>query len=163
MDQEFYVDIGDLLGEATTWYMEVEEVYSRMEVHSINTTMGDVKDVGVFSDNVEKTVYLFMDNVENAYLTARTSRQKAEKLYVKHLSEEIKAKTVDISGDFIELKAWLVQNYSDVQKIVNDVTSGLTKKKRPGSRREKFVYFLEILSALGRLEKLRKILQVSTT
>ena len=56
MDQEFYADIGDLLGEATTWCMEVEEVYSRMEVHSINTTMGDVKDVGVFSDNFEKTV-----------------------------------------------------------------------------------------------------------
>ena len=49
------------------------------------------------------------------------------------------------------------------RKIVNDVTSGLTKKKRPGSRREKFVYFSEILSALGRLEKLRKIPQVNTT
>ena len=58
-------------------------------------------------------------------LTARTSWQKVEKLYEKHLSEEIKART--------------------------------------GSRREKFVYFLEILSALGRLEKLRKISQVSTT
>ena len=75
MDQEFYADIGDLLGEATTWCMEVEEVYSRMEVHSINTTMGDVKDVGVFSDNFEKTVYEFIDKVENAYLTAGTSRQ----------------------------------------------------------------------------------------
>ena len=93
--------------------------------------MGNVKDVGVFSDNFEKTVYEFINKVKNAYLTARTSRQKAEKLYVKHLSEEIKAKTVDISDDFIELKAWLVQNYGDVQKIVNDVTLGLTKKKRP--------------------------------
>ena len=67
----------------------IEELYKKVEVHSINTSKGDASDVGVFSDNSQVTVFEFLESAELAYLGWGNSVQKANRLYNKHLSDEI--------------------------------------------------------------------------
>ena len=87
--------------------MRVEVLYNKAEIHSINTSKGDTADVGVFSDNAEVTVYEFLDAAEIAYLGWGNSVQKANRLYNRHLSEEIKSKLINKSDSYAEMKQWL--------------------------------------------------------
>ena len=51
MDPEYCDGIGDLMDRAQAWCLDIEELYNKAKVHSINTSKGDASDVGVFSDN----------------------------------------------------------------------------------------------------------------
>ena len=51
MDMEYCDAIDDLLDEAENWCSKVEELYNEAEIHSINTSKGDIADIGMFSDN----------------------------------------------------------------------------------------------------------------
>ena len=68
-------------------------------MHSTNTSKGDAVDVGVFSDNSKVTVFEFLESAELAYLDWGNSVQKANRLYNKHLSDEIKSHLINISDD----------------------------------------------------------------
>ena len=56
------------MDKAQTWCLKIEDLYNRTEVHSINTSKGDVADVGIFSDNSQITVFEFLEVAELAYL-----------------------------------------------------------------------------------------------
>ena len=71
--------------------------YNKAEIHSINSSKGDTNDVGVFSDNAMVTIYEFLNSAEIAYMGWRNSRQRANRLYNPHLSEEIKSKLINKS------------------------------------------------------------------
>ena len=94
MDSAYCDNINDLMDRAETWCLNTERLYNLAEVHSINTSKGDTSDVGVFSDNSEVTVYEFLETAEIAYLGWGNSVQKANRLYNRHLSEEIKGKLI---------------------------------------------------------------------
>ena len=68
-------------------------------MHSINTSKRDDTDVGVFSDNSKVTLFEFLESAELAYLDWGNSVQKTNRLYNKHLSEEIKFHLINISDD----------------------------------------------------------------
>ena len=38
------------MDQAQNWYLNIEDLYNKTEVHSINTSKGDTADVGVFSN-----------------------------------------------------------------------------------------------------------------
>ena len=95
--QSSYCDtIDNLMDKAQNWCLEIEQEYNKAEVHSINTSNGDTEDVGTFSDNSEITVFEFLEAAELAYLGWGTSVQKANRLYNRHLSEEIKSRLINI-------------------------------------------------------------------
>ena len=83
------------MNKAKVWAMDIEEIYNKAEIHSINTSKGDSQDVGVFSNNSTVTVFEFLESAELAYLGWGNSVQKAKRLYNKHLSEEIKKNSFD--------------------------------------------------------------------
>ena len=68
MDMEYCDAIDDLLDEAENWCLKVEILYNEAEIHSINTSKGDIADIGTFSDNAKITVYDFLEAAEIAYL-----------------------------------------------------------------------------------------------
>ena len=80
--------IGELMDRAQAWCLDIEELYNKDEV-SIDTSRGDASDIGVFSDNSQVTVFEFIESAELAYLGWGNSVQKANRLYNKHLSDEI--------------------------------------------------------------------------
>ena len=45
------------MNKAKVWAMDIEEIYNKAEIHSINTSKGDSLDVGVFSNNSMETVF----------------------------------------------------------------------------------------------------------
>ncbi len=47
---------------ADNWFLRIEELYNKVEIHSINTSKGDTADVGIFSDNTKVTVYKFLES-----------------------------------------------------------------------------------------------------
>ena len=51
MDSEYCDRIGELMDKAQAWCLDIEELYNKAEVHSINTSKGDAVDVVIFSDN----------------------------------------------------------------------------------------------------------------
>ena len=49
MDPDFCDRIVELMDGAHAWSQDIEEIYNKAEVHSINTSKGDSLEVGVFS------------------------------------------------------------------------------------------------------------------
>ena len=61
MESEFCDEIEALIDQAQTWCLNIEDLYNKTEVHSINTSKGDAVDVGIFSDNSQSTVFEFLE------------------------------------------------------------------------------------------------------
>ena len=94
-----------------------------------------------------------------AYLCWGNSTQKANILYSKHLSEEIKSQLISMSDDYKKMKNWLIENYGSPSWIVGDIVGDLLKKGKPSNdnRKQKFVFFLAITGAIQRLERLSRV------
>ena len=159
IDEEYCDSINVLLDEAETWCLKTEELYNKAEVHSINSSKGDAADVGIFSDNSEVTVFEFLETAEIAYLGWGNSIQKANRLYNRHLSDEIKSKLIDKSDSYSEMKDWLITNYGGASRIINDILNNLSNKQKPynSNKSLKYSYYSTIMGALQRLEKLAKV------
>ena len=63
MDPEYCDQIGELMDDAQAWCQDIEELYNKAGVHSINTSKGDSVDVGIFSDNSKVTGFEFLDGL----------------------------------------------------------------------------------------------------
>ena len=100
MDSGYCDETDDLMDRAQTWCLEIEQEYNKAEVPSINTSKGDTEDVGIFSDNLQTTVFEFLESPELAYLGWGNSVQKTNRLYDRHLSEEIKSRLINISHNY---------------------------------------------------------------
>ena len=98
-----------MLDQANDWILQVEIIYSNTEAHSVSNLKGDISNVGIFTDNAEKTVYEFLEEIEIGLLGWGTSRQRAAQLYNRHLSEDIKSRTLDCSDNFTDIKKWLIK------------------------------------------------------
>ena len=165
MDSGYCDQINDLLDEAENWCLRVEVLYNKAEIHSINTSEGDTADVGIFSDNAKVPVYEFLEAAEIAYLGWGNSVQKANRLYNRHLSKEIKSKLINKSDSYVEMKQWLILNYGGVSRIINDVISDLSCRNKPAinNSQGKFAFYAYISGALQRLERLSKVDGISTS
>ena len=130
------------MDKAQSWSLQVEVAYNEAEVYSINTSKGDDTEVGVFSDNAEIRIFKFLETAELAYLGKGNSMQKANRLFNKHLSEEIKSKVINISDNYAEMKAWLIRTYGGPSRIVNDIVSNIALKPKPSSasKKEKYAF-----------------------
>ena len=63
MDSEYCDRIGELMDRAQAWCLDIEELYNKAEVYSINNSKGDAADVGVFSVNSQVTVFEFLESM----------------------------------------------------------------------------------------------------
>ena len=104
MDSIYVDEVSRILVQASSWCLEIEELYSRMEIHSITNTKGDTSDVGIFSDNSTRTIYEFLQDVELAIMGWGNKQQRANKLVNKHLSPTIRDKVVDKAHDYAKIK-----------------------------------------------------------
>ena len=84
--------------------LDIVEHYNKAEVYLINTSKGDAADVVIFSDNSQGTMFEFLESAELAYLGWGNSIQKANRLYNKHLSDEIKSHIISISDNYSLMK-----------------------------------------------------------
>ena len=110
MDPAYCDRIEDLMDKSQAWSQGIEELFIKAGVHYINMSKRDAVDVGVFSDNSKVTVFEFLEAAVLAYLGWGNSVQKANRLYNKHLSEEIKSHLINISDDYRMMKTWLISN-----------------------------------------------------
>ena len=94
-----------------------------------------------------------------AYLCWGNSTQKANILYSKHLSEEIKSQLISMSDDYKKMKNWLIENYGSPSRIVGDIVGDLLKKGNPSNdnRKQKFLFFSAITGAIQRLKRLSRV------
>ena len=153
-----YVDqVSTTLVEASEWWLRIEALYAKMEIHSIDNSKGDTSDLGIFTDNVGKSVYEFLEDLEMAFLGWGNNKQKGAKVFKNHLSESIKAKVMHLGDDYIGIKAWLVKHYSDASRIVDDTIASLSKKKKPNptNKKDRYTFYSDIDIALLRLERVR--------
>ena len=155
MDSEYCDRIGELMDRAQAWCLDIEELYNKAEVHSINTYKGDALDVGEFSDNSQVTVFEFLESAELAYLGWENSIQKANRLFNKHLSDEIKSNLINISDNYSLMKTWLITNYGGPARTEGDIVSYLSRKPKPvlGRRKEKSAFYSAITGSIQRLER----------
>ena len=133
MNSEYCDRIRELMDKAQAWCLDTEELYNKVEVHSIITSRGDAADVGIFSDNYQVTVFAFLESAELAYLGLGNSIQKANRLYNKHLSEEIKSHIINISDNYSLMKSWSITNYGGPSRIVGDIINNISRKSKPDS------------------------------
>ena len=55
---------GSAMDRAQNWCLDIEELYNKAKVPSINTSKGDTADVGIFSDSSWVTVFEFLESAE---------------------------------------------------------------------------------------------------
>jgi len=131
VDYDYCNDMNEFLDSAENWCLRVEDMYNKAEVQSINTSKGDSADVGVFSDNANVKVFEFLEAAEIAYLGWGNSAQKGNRLFNRHLSEEMKSKLIHMSDLYVDMKNWLILNYGGVSRIVSDILNDLGRKTKP--------------------------------
>ena len=95
------------------------QAYTNAEVHSIKGSRGEVTDVGIFSDNAERTVFEFLEAFELGYIDWGNNRQCVSKL-IKHLSDDLKDKLLTHSDSYAHMRKWLINNHGGASRIVND-------------------------------------------
>ena len=79
------------MDSAESWALHIVQAYTSAEVHSIKGSPGDISDVGIFSDNADKTIFEFLETFELGYIDWGNNCQPASKLS-KHLSDDLKDK-----------------------------------------------------------------------
>ena len=132
-DNTFVSSVNLLLDQANNWILQVEIIYSNTEAHMVSNSKEDISNVGIFTDNAEKTVYEFLDEIEIGLLRWGTSRQRAAQLYNHHLSEDIKSRTLDCSDNFTDIKKWLIKEFGSPSHIIEDIITDLKSKPKPSS------------------------------
>ena len=159
MDPEYCDWIGELLDEAQAWCQDIEELYNKAKVHSINTSQGDAAEIRIFSDNYQVIVFKFLESAELASLGWGNSIQKANRLCNKHISDEIKSHLINISDNYSLMKTQLITNYGGPVRIVGDIVSNLSRKSKPmpGNRKKKFSFYSAITGSIHRLERLSRV------
>ena len=93
VDNSYCDRISALLDNAEAWGSHIVQAYTNAEVHSIKGSPGDVANVGVFSDNADKTIFEFLESFELGYIDWGNNRQRASKLS-NHLSDDLKDKLI---------------------------------------------------------------------
>ena len=68
-------------------------------MHSIKGSPGDIADVGIFSNNADKTVFEFLESFELGYIDWGNNRHYASKL-CKHLSDDLQDKLMTRSDNY---------------------------------------------------------------
>ena len=68
VDNSYCDQISSLLDSAESWALHVVQAYTSAEMHSIKGSLGDIADVGIFSDNADKTVLDFLESFELGYI-----------------------------------------------------------------------------------------------
>jgi len=158
VEYEYCDEINEFLDYGENWCLKVEEMYNKAEVHSINTSKGDSADVGIFLDNAKVTIYEFLESAEIAYLGWGNSKQKANRLYNRHLSEEINNKLINMSDSYTEMENWQISNYGGVSRIISDILNDLSRKTKPNRITvPRSSFYSCILGALQRMERLSKV------
>ena len=115
-----------------SWSSQIVQAYTNAEVHSIKGSPGDVAEVGVFSNNADKTIFEFLESFELGYIDWGNNRQRASKL-LKHLSEDLKDKLMTRSDNYAHMREWLVQNYGGAARSLNDTVMALSRRKKPAA------------------------------
>ena len=158
-DSDFYTSIKSLLDHANEWIMNVEQIYSSSEAHASGNVKGDLSMVGVFSDNAKKSIYEFVEDLEIALVGWGSNKQRAMLVFSKHLSEDIKAKSLNISDDYQKLKSWLFKEYGSPHTIVTDIISGLANKRKPAPNNDKqrYDFYADITLGIARLDRLARV------
>ena len=80
VDNSYCDRISSLLDNAESWALHVVQTYTSNKVHSIKGSPEDIADVGIFSDNADKTVFEFLESFELGYIDWGNNRQRASKL-----------------------------------------------------------------------------------
>ena len=67
-----------------------------------------------------------------------------------------------MSESYSVIKTQLISNYGSIDRIVSDIMVGLTAKKRPapGSKRDRYQFYVDLTKAVSRLDKLCKVWEV---
>ena len=155
IDNSYCDRISALWDSAESWGSHVVQAYSNAEVHSIKGSPGDVANVGIFSNNADKTIFEFLESFELGYIDWGNNRQHASKLS-KHLSDDLKDKLMTRSDNYALMREWLVQNYGGAARILNDTVMTLTRRKKPSATdcADRYTNISAIIAALQQLENL---------
>ena len=159
IDSNFYSQTKSLLDTANVWIMNVEQIYSSSEAHASCSVKGDLSGVGIFSNNANKSIYEFFEDLEIALVGWGSNKQRAMLVFSKHLTEDIKAKSLNISDDYQKLKAWLFKEYGSPHTIVSDIISGLAAKPKPAHNndKQKYEFYADITLGIARLDRLARV------
>ena len=123
-DNSYCDCISALLDQAEAWGLHIVCAYTNAEVHSIKGSPGDIANIGIFSDNADKTIFEFLESFELGYIDWGNNRKRASKL-ANHLSDDLKDKLITRSDNYAMMREWLVQNYGGAARIINDTVMGL--------------------------------------
>ena len=156
VDEGFYQACLVASDNAQSWIDTIETMYDKRDIHIVDLDRDKSgADVSKFLGDHSQTVYEFLEDFENAYVSVGNAKRRANLMHKKFLEEWIQAQTLPIAHDYAKLKAWLLENYGDPEAIIKDILEHLESIRKPqGSDTERLSFYLAISNALTRLERL---------
>ena len=76
VDNSYCDQISTLLDNTESWALHIVPAYTSAEVHLIKGSPGDIADVGIFSNNADKTVFEFLESFELGYIDGEITDSK---------------------------------------------------------------------------------------
>ena len=156
VEDDFYQACLVASDNAQSWIDTVEAMYDKRDVHIVDLDRDKSgADVSKFLGDHSQTIYEFLEDFENAYVSVGSAKRRANLMHKKFLEEWIQAQTLPISHDYAKLKAWLLENYGDPEAIIKDLLEHLESIRKPqGTDAERLSFYLAVSNALTRLERL---------
>ena len=140
-DIEYCTAVKKLFGEA------VELLYTACDAHGVSGVRGDITYIIVFTDNSDKTVYEFFNEIEMSLMGWGMNGQPVD----------------DVSESYCAIKSHLIQDYGSADRIVSDIVVSLGARKcpAPGSKRDQYQFNVDLTKAVSKLDKLCKVPEIN--
>lgn len=167
IEDEFYQKCLTTSDKAEAWIRNVEYLYDRMDVHTVDNEKNKPSSQAItkFNGDHTQTVYEFLEEFEAAYITVGVSKTRAGIMHKSCLSDWIKSQTTHLAMDYNGLKSWLIETHGDIITVTSKLITALEGAKRPSSStsyKERLEFFLAISNTMMRVERLSTLSQLST-
>ena len=151
------------IDNAQKWIEKVTDLYNEMETYSMDASKTNVVELTKFSPDGKQTIYEFLEDFEATHRGWGNQKQKADKLHRNFLSEGVQSLSDSMSGDYADLKKWLLKQYGDISTTTASIILTIERSPKPNNNdyKARSIYFMKFVSCLQKLQKLQERPEIS--
>ena len=151
------------LDDAAAWSRALNVKYTELKMYDIQSANRITIEVTKFEEKGEQSIYEFLKDFNACYRGRGTDQVKANQLWKKYISPAIQADTEALKDDFQALQKHLIDNYGDLDYVVDGILRGVEKLRKPheDNTRDRHVYMKRLLGALQKLEAIPERMDIN--
>ena len=156
MKQSLCDQIQQTLTTAAKWTKSLNNKYVDLKMFEIQSTAKINIEVSKFDEKGQQSIYEFLNDFNACYRGRGSDQVKANQLWKKYLSPAIQADTETMKDDFKAIQDHLLENYGDIDSVVNSMLRSVEISTKPTikDRKGKNIYIRKLFNALQKIESI---------